>query len=70
MKQILLTLALVLSVLTVGAATQQPKPQQWEYKIEWNINEKKANELGSQGWELVAVDTQSNVQEYAFKRAK
>lgn len=66
----LLALALILSILSISAATQQPKPQQWEYKFEWNIKEKKANELGAQGWELVSVNTITNVQEYAFKRAK
>lgn len=76
MKRILLTLALVLSIATISATQQQSKPQQWEYKLEYKMNEKKANELGSQGWELAAIESTSsagianNVPTYVFKRAK
>lgn len=75
MKKILITLALVLSILTLSAVTQQ-KPQQWEYKLEFKMSEKKANELGAQGWELAAIESTStagignNVPVYVFKRQK
>lgn len=74
MKRILLALLLVLSVLSLSAIPQQPK--QWEYKFEYTVNEKKANELGAQGWELTAIESTSgaglgrNVPTYVFKRAK
>lgn len=69
MKNTLLTLALVIGILFTTAWAQQPRTQ-WEYKVEWNGNEKKANTLGAEGWELIAVDTHVNVQSYVFKRAK
>lgn len=72
MKRIIITLLLTLSILSISA--QQPKTQ-WEYKVEFNIREKKANDLGAQGWELVAIGSSgsgptSNVTEYIFKRPK
>lgn len=57
---------LILLVLSVGAWTQVSK-QQWEYKVVFSPVEKKINELASQGWELVTVDTYQN---YVFKRSK
>lgn len=73
MKKLLLPI-IILSILSISAVTQQPKTQ-WEYKFEYATREKKANELGAQGWELVAVSSlgsgpTSNVAEYVFKRAK
>jgi len=57
MKQILLTLILVLSILSISSATQQPKPQPWEYKIEQKcFDESKINGLGSEGWELAGYN--------------
>lgn len=76
MKRTLVTLALVLSILTISAATQEPKPPVWEYKFEYKMNEKKANELGIQGWELAAIESTStagignNVPVYVFKRSR
>lgn len=67
MRNILITLVLTIGLLFTVAA--QPRTA-WEYKVEWNASEKKANELGAQGWELIAVDTHSNVQSFVFKRAK
>lgn len=46
---------------------------QWEYKTEFgNISDRKLNELGSSGWELVAVEVNDNVflRRYYFKRQK
>lgn len=50
----------------------------WEYKIIFDANannEKKLNELGTQGWELVGIRTtvfegQTTGGHYYFKRAK
>ena len=47
----------------------------FEYKFDYNTSEKKANELGAQGWELVAVQSTgpglaNNVPTYVFKRVK
>lgn len=66
--------ALILIVLIAGGWIWQANPkQQFEYKIEYSMNEKKLNQMASQGWELVAVspDAQTgNVTGYYFKRAK
>lgn len=75
MKTLLVTLILIASVLSISA-TQQTKPQSWEYKFEYKINEKKANALGAEGWELAAIESTSssgiisNVPTYVFKRAR
>lgn len=74
MKRILLSLTLVLSILTIAWANQQPKTQQWEYKLEFKISEKKANELAAQGWELVGAGSENagpvSVSFLMFKRPK
>lgn len=56
MKHKLIFLALVLSIFSISAVTQQPKPQQWEYKLVTGkaYEEKKLNALGSEGWELAS----------------
>lgn len=64
-KTLLITLALV-AVLFLAGWTLQSKPA-LEYKVVFSPVEKKINELASQGWELVTVDTYQN---YVFKRAK
>lgn len=73
MKRILITLALVCSILSISAITQQPKTQ-WEYKFDYKCYEKGANEMGAQGWEIVSstMNTYSNVitQMCVYKRAK
>jgi len=74
-RKILLVLAFVL-VFTLGGFTFPQKNQtQYEYKFEYDIREKKANELGSQGWELVGIGACGegagcNVTVFVFKRAK
>lgn len=75
MKNILITLILALCVVATVGFTQQPSRPQWEYKFEYNVSEKKANTLGANGWELVAVGSAgsgitSNVETYVFKRAR
>lgn len=70
---IVLIIGLVVSIIVYG---QSPAAADvWEYKFDNNTNEKKANELGNQGWELVAIQTNpvspgitSTV--YVFKRKK
>lgn len=58
------------------SATPQSKPSQWEYKFSYDCNEKKANSLAAEGWELVAIEGTSdaglghNVSAYVFKRPK
>ena len=61
--------------ITAFAQTNNSAHQSFEYKIEYKLSEKKANELGAQGWELVAMGStgsgsSSNIIEYVFKRAK
>jgi hypothetical protein len=58
MKRHLLTLMLILGILVTTAFTQQPaKPVQWEYKLEYKINEKRLNALSAEGWEVVTAST-------------
>jgi len=72
MKRNLLIAFIVLLILSVSAWTQASKPQ-YEYKFEYSIKEKRANELASQGWELVAIGTEGvtvNVMVFVFRREK
>ena len=75
MKRMVLVLALIAGILlTVGWAQQAHAT--WEYKFEYKMNERKANELDAQGWELAAIESTStagignNVAVYIFKRSK
>lgn len=74
MKRVLLALALVLSIFTISAVTQQPKPQTWEYKFVYQCDEKKANANAAEGWELVTLSMTSygsiGVGTCAFKRPR
>lgn len=50
-----LTLAILTLVCAVCvSAVPQSKPQTWEYKFEYKCNEKRLNDLASQGWELAS----------------
>jgi hypothetical protein len=73
MKQILITLILVLSIFTVSATTQQHKPQ-WEYKFVYQCDEKKTNSAAGEGWELsdmsMAAYGSQGVAPCVFRRAK
>jgi predicted negative regulator of RcsB-dependent stress response len=57
---------------TVYGQKQQPSAHKatWEYKIVNSLSEAQLNQLGSEGWELVAVAAwEGNAQQY-LKRAK
>jgi hypothetical protein len=72
----MITLALVLSILSISAATQQPKPTQWEYKaiVGKCWDDKKLNTLGAEGWELTTYSTWGTsagpIDTCVFKRQK
>lgn len=77
MKNKIYIALLVVLVLCFGSYVTKsaPAPVTYEYKFDFNTSEKKANELGSQGWDLVAVQSTgpglgNNVPTYVFKRAK
>jgi hypothetical protein len=66
-----LLLAVALIVSNTAAARQAAATPQWEYKVESIPTEKKLNELGAQGWELVAVESSDRAgRNCYFKRAK
>lgn len=75
MKRILITLALIVGIfMSTGWTQSRSNPQQWEYKLEYKINEKRMNELAAQGWELVGAGTDNAgmtlVGFLVFKRAR
>ena len=68
---------LVLIVITTYAQTRSSKYQAWEYKVAYSRSggfegEKTFNELGAQGWELVAATGESDTVgiTYVFKRSR
>lgn len=74
-RKYLLVIALAVCVLFVGAWSARTVPVQYEYKYEFNASEKKANEMGAQGWELVAAPVSingslSNTVTFVFRRVK
>ena len=65
----------VFAVLCLVGWTAQGQRATYEYKFEFDCSEKKANSLGSEGWELVAIQstgpgTGNNVPTYVFRRSK
>lgn len=76
MRRKLLIVLILLAVFFIGGFTFAQKSQpQYEYKFEYNVSEKKANQLGAEGWELVTASATgsgpaSNVETFVFKRAK
>lgn len=76
MKNKILVALLILTCL-FGFGFQLRPAQKWEYKVEYHgtISEKKLNELGAEGWELVSTEISikngdSNVTSFYFKRSK
>ena len=68
---------LVLIVITTSGQTRSPQYQTWEYKTAYSrcsefFGEKTFNELGAQGWELVAAAAESDSAgaTYVFKRPR
>jgi hypothetical protein len=73
-RNLLIALALV-AVLFLAGFTLQITRVKWEYKMEYNVNEKKLNQLGEDGWELAGMGAEgsgptANVITYVFKRQK
>jgi hypothetical protein len=72
MKNTLLIVSLIICLFSSVGMTYQPL-RWFEYKFESAPSEKKTNELASQGWELVAVESAGAgrvAPTYIFKRAK
>jgi lipopolysaccharide export system protein LptC len=70
---ILIVVAIVVLCLvgwTGYGQKQSSKRSKWEYKVVNGLSEAGLNELGSQGWELVAVGVTENNQFNYLKRAK
>lgn len=68
---------LAVVVMTAYAQSRSSQRQTWEYKTVYSRTngfeaERTFNELGAQGWELVAASGESDVAgvTYVFKRAK
>lgn len=75
MKTKLFIAALIVMSFLAGTGLTQPQQRAWEYKFEYKMDEKKANNLGSDGWELAAIESPgpgiaNNVPTYVFKRLK
>jgi hypothetical protein len=75
MKKTLYPIAAAVLLLCVLGFTYQTNRAQYEYRFVDGCTEKKANELGSEGWELVAAKATgagvtANVGTFIFKRQK
>lgn len=74
MRNYLLALTLIIAIFSIAHTQTQTHAQQWEYKFEFKVNEKRANDLAAQGWELVDIGTENagnmSVSFMAFRRAK
>ena len=74
-RQRLLVALCALALLCFVGFTQATSRQTFEYKFEYGPSEKKANELGVQGWQLVAIQSTgpgvgNNTPTYVFVRSK
>jgi len=65
-----LMLVIILAFVAVVAFGQSSQNVRWEYAFITRSSQSAANELGAQGWELVAVDTAVSTQNslLIFKR--
>jgi hypothetical protein len=65
-----LIIATVLVALLLTGFTYQSQRPQWEYKV--SFSPKDFDGLGTQGWEMVsvAVEPQSGIKTYYFKRQR
>jgi hypothetical protein len=74
MKTKLTICALSIICFVSLSATPQTKPAQWEYKFQFQCDEKKANNLAAEGWELVNMTASGSgmttAVNCAFRRAK
>lgn len=59
MKTYVIPLALIVLILITTGFAQQQSRTQWEYKFTKDCDEKKANSLAGEGWELTEMSTAS-----------
>jgi hypothetical protein len=68
-----LILILMLCIVSIGS-TYQPEPKIWEYKFLYQCDERKANNLATDGWELTEMSMTAygslGVATCVFKRPK
>jgi predicted Rossmann-fold nucleotide-binding protein len=73
MKNKILFALIVICGVCLSATSRPPAPQ-WEYKFQYQCDEKKANALASEGWELINMTASGSgtmtAVNCAFKRAK
>jgi hypothetical protein len=71
-NRILLAALLLVSLVCVGFARQSQSPTHasWEYKVEKDASEKRINELGADGWKLIAVSRGQALSSFYFERAR
>lgn len=71
-KTVVASVLLAICLFTLSASPQPPKG--WEYKFQYQCDEKKANQLADEGWELVNMTASGSGMttaiNCAFKRAK
>lgn len=69
---VLIFVALCLAGWTSYGQKPSPKPLRagWEYKILQGVTEQELNQLGADGWELVAVTASDGQVAHYLKRAK
>jgi len=71
--RILLAAFLLTSFLFAGFAYRQAQPRvKWEYRVEFfgSISQKKLDEMGDEGWELVVAANDHGINEFVFKRQR
>ena len=68
MKKLITLAALCLIALASLAFARQPRPVQWEYSETKDFG--KANHLGAEGWEMIAVVEGKALRTFYFKRPR